>query len=752
MKNIKLNVITIYKSFLHRMHDDCKRLCDFCFPDNSTRRILLKNTIWVFKHFKTASLLLNRYNLQKALLCYKTGGLRELLSRVNGKFHSSSVASLHDLVIEYANLWLQDTKTIIPQDAVVDIIIPVYNAYEYTIKCIQSVLDNSDINYNLYIINDCSTDSRINDYLKSLSTLETNEHCKDIYILDNDVNLGFICSVNRGLKCSQNNIILLNTDTEVPENWISRLMYPIYLDDTVASVTPYSNSAEICSFPDFCQNNDLPTNMTVNEVDSYFKRYGSQDFIEIPTGVGFCMAMNRHAIEQIGIFDEIYGKGYAEENDWCCRAAKYGYKNTHVRNLYVYHKHGVSFALHKDKSKQERIEENLQILFSRYPDYTSSVQKYIKEDPCRLHRLFISEIINSRSDCTKPGILFISHLLGGGTRVYQEQQILIQKSYKRVYSMSFLDDGKTLVLKKHDYKNSLICYLDASHMNKNDLKTILDAFNIQELYINHLLGYPYPDIFEWIDIADRKYTFFIHDFYSVCPRYNLLNNKLQYCGAETNSVKCSECCGKSKDDIAMWREYFYHFLSNASVVIAPSQNTSEIVKKYYPRLNILVKEHEVSLAIHKTYNPEFLQDAIKNIAVIGAIIPSKGVDIVYELADKIERSDLPVCLKVIGTTSRQNKFFRSKSGKFEITGEYRAENISSILSENRICLVVIPSIWPETFSYATAEAMESGYPVIVYNIGAPADRVKKYQEGWLVDEITSDALWEKIKNILFSIE
>ena len=114
MKNIKLNVITVYKSFLHRMHDDCKRLCDFCFPDNSTRRILLKNTIWVFKHFKTASLLLNRYNLQKALLCYKMGGLRELLSRVNGKFHSSSVASLHDLVIEYANLWLQDTKNIIP--------------------------------------------------------------------------------------------------------------------------------------------------------------------------------------------------------------------------------------------------------------------------------------------------------------------------------------------------------------------------------------------------------------------------------------------------------------------------------------------------------------------------------------------------------------------------------------------------------------------------------------------------------------
>ena len=82
-----------------------------------------------------------------------------------------------------------------------------------------------------------------------------------------------------------------------------------------------------------------------------FKKYGSSNTIEIPTGVGFCMALNRACINKIGMFDTVYGKGYGEENDWCCRAVKNGFVNVMITNLFVYHKHGASFGEIITKSK-----------------------------------------------------------------------------------------------------------------------------------------------------------------------------------------------------------------------------------------------------------------------------------------------------------------------------------------------------------------------------------------------------------------
>ena len=75
-----------------------------------------------------------------------------------------------------------------------------------------------------------------------------------------------------------------------------------------------------------------------------FEKYGSNQPIELPTGVGFCMALNRNVLKKIGFLDEqTFGKGYGEENDWCMRAYKAGYKNVLIPNLFVYHKHGMSF-------------------------------------------------------------------------------------------------------------------------------------------------------------------------------------------------------------------------------------------------------------------------------------------------------------------------------------------------------------------------------------------------------------------------
>lgn len=55
---------------------------------------------------------------------------------------------------------------------------------------------------------------------------------------------------------------------------------------------------------------------------------------------------------------------------------------------------------------------------------------------------------------------------------------------------------------------------------------------------------------------------------------------------------------------------------------------------------------------------------------------------------------------------------------------------------------LVPSICPETFSYTTDEIMQMGYPLIVFNLGAPAERVKNYEFGKVVEI-------NKIKEMIF---
>lgn len=261
---------------------------------------------------------------------------------------------------------------------VVDVAIPIYNAYDYTKACIYSVLKNTSIPYNLYLLNDCSTDSRVHELLTEIQKSYSSSTLRHLFVMEHKDNKGFLESVNEIMRITKNHLVLLNSDTEVPGNWLQRLISPILKDESVASVTPITNAASICSFPLFGRDNELPKGASLDEVDRSFSVISERHVIDIPVGVGFCLAMNRMAIRDVGFFDTIFGKGYGEESDWCMRASCHGWKHVWCTNLFVYHKHGASFG---NYTKKER---NSKILIEKYPDYSSKTSIFIKEKKWRL--------------------------------------------------------------------------------------------------------------------------------------------------------------------------------------------------------------------------------------------------------------------------------------------------------------------------------------------------------------------------------
>ena len=248
----------------------------------------------------------------------------------------------------------------------VDIIIPIYNGYNYLEKLFNQIKNNTDLDYNLYVIDDKSSDSRVLPLLKNFEKIFNGK----MHLVENQTNLGFLKTVNKGLELTNNDVCILNTDIELPPKWTTRLMYYIFKYDDIASVTPFSNAATIFSFPEMWIDNDLEIDYKL--IDKMFSKFSLESIplLDFPTGVGFCMAMSRKSLDKIGFFDEIYEKGYGEENDWCMRALRAGFKNVLCPNLFIYHKHGGSFD---SKEKKELCEKHLKILNSRYPEYSQLV-------------------------------------------------------------------------------------------------------------------------------------------------------------------------------------------------------------------------------------------------------------------------------------------------------------------------------------------------------------------------------------------
>jgi GT2 family glycosyltransferase len=271
----------------------------------------------------------------------------------------------------------------------VQIIMPVYNGYEYLKDCIKSIFLNTDLkSHTLVIIDDSSTDCRVTAYLKEL---EEGRDGKRIEILFNTNNQGFVKTINRGMKLSPGDVIILNSDTLVTKNWVDKLRRAAYSKPRVATATPLSNYMTINGIPKPFQYNAIPSGMNVDTFAAFLEDISLLYYPEVPAGVGFCMYIKRDVLEQLGYFDETkFEKGYAEETDFCMRALKQGFVHVLDDSTYIYHVGGVSFESVRDpeiiREKNLMIERNLETLRTLHPEYSSLVKKALDENLAPVHK------------------------------------------------------------------------------------------------------------------------------------------------------------------------------------------------------------------------------------------------------------------------------------------------------------------------------------------------------------------------------
>lgn len=271
----------------------------------------------------------------------------------------------------------------------IDIIVPVYNGLEELKQCISSIVENTDLSlHRLLIVDDKSPDSNVLPYLE----MESRNH-PGIVLLKNEVNQGFSASVNKGMEYSDRDVILLNSDTIVTKNWVEKIVRCAYSSEGIATVTPLSNAATLCSVPEFLKDNPLPQGMSAQDMADLVERCSLKRYPRISVAVGFCMFIKREVIEKVGFFDaQAFEKGYGEENDFCYRSEKEGYIHVMCDDTFIYHKGTASFDT---EEKRKLIEEHERILIQRHEPYVRQNEQYCQKNPnkdlqrnIQLHLLF----------------------------------------------------------------------------------------------------------------------------------------------------------------------------------------------------------------------------------------------------------------------------------------------------------------------------------------------------------------------------
>lgn len=626
-------------------------------------------------------------------------------------------------------LWALPAPVPAPLPFTVDVLIPVYNGMEYLPDLFDSLARARSTPFRLLIGNDASPDAAIQPFLQQQAErLRALDNVQEVVLLENAQNLGFVGTVNRLAQQVQNDFVLLNTDTQVPQYWLERLFAPMLADSAVASVTPFTNAGAICSFPEFFVDNELPAGMTVDDVDAVFARIKDLPAPALSSAVGFCMAIRRSVVQQIGLFDPAFGKGYREENDWCERARAQGFRHVLAANLFVQHKHGGSFSCEEKATLSDR---NGQLLRQRHPGVFEYYQDFISRDPLAPLRRFLHLLVLAQA-AARPVFVLIENAIPGGAREYA-LRLMEEKQAAGVPVLRLIDDFRTRRLEAHWLHDGR--EVQASFQGYAEWGRLLAGMAVEEVFINNLYSFRSPPqcldwLADWRAQSDAPLTLALHDFFMLCPSLFLMDHRKQFCNLPEGDA-CTRCFSALPLDfpvdcnnMADWRARWGALLAATDRILAFSDSSRRLLTRIYPECapRITLQPHSMA---HFAARPVSVPlDKPLTIGIVGAIGWQKGWPVLKDLCDTIEREHFPARIEVIGTLHPE-----FDAPCMHVSGRYQESDLPARLQQSGANIFLMPAIWPETFSYVSHELIACGVPFCCFDMGAPADAARAFERG-----------------------
>lgn len=628
------------------------------------------------------------------------------------------------------------------QAVAITVVVPVFNAPEAVDRCLTALTHHLPQGVRLLIIDDASTDPAMAGVLAGAAC-----QWPQVEILRHSENQGYTATVNEGIRLAgTDDVVLLNSDTQVGPGWLTRLYDSAYRASDIASVTALSNNAGAFTAAAEQVESFCGASSDFELLARAVAQTGSTTQISIPTGSGFCLYLKRSALNEVGLFDEqAFPRGYGEENDWCQRAEAQGWRHVIDGSVFVYHTRSASFGA----EKQALLANAEQVIHSRYPDYPQKVTRAFSATELQRAKLRISEIAEHPAlvSSVRPRVLTVISNRSGGT--YATNQDLMRGVSETLEPFVLWCDRNTMTLYWYSQAGEVEV---ASHRLTHPIEAIphrsaeyndvlarwLVDWAIELVHVRHLAWHS-------VDIPVIAKRLMIpcvlsfHDYYSVCPTVKLLDDQGRFCGGV-----CTPGQGHCKhelwpevsfsslkhDQIQGWQAMFREMLPEFSGFVTTSPDVRALILGRYPELT----EHRFEVIPHGRDFGEFLQLSKPpvsgeplRVVIPGHLTLAKGGALVAELAQRLPASTVE--FHILGSVSPEV----SLPETVICHGEYQRDEFAARICDIQPHVGAVLSIWPETWCHTLTELWSVGLSVVGLPLGAVGDRIAASGAGWLAN-------------------
>jgi GT2 family glycosyltransferase len=255
--------------------------------------------------------------------------------------------------------------------------ITVYNGRAFVPAAIQSAmrLDQTAADVDVLVLDDCSPEPGWSEELEKICAGLGASYYRS------PRNLGIPRNVSLGMRTAAaegyDYVIISNSDVLLPHTLISDMM-AVGAQPDVGSVTAWSNNVSAYSIPNRDPDKYLADQDVVDWIAATLNGHFGDAALDIPAGISFCILIPIRVVEDVGVMDPVFGRGYCEETDWTLRSLERGYRIALCPGTFVYHSgsgstHGAGILT----PGRTTVVENEAIIDMRYPQFRSQVRAFL---------------------------------------------------------------------------------------------------------------------------------------------------------------------------------------------------------------------------------------------------------------------------------------------------------------------------------------------------------------------------------------
>jgi GT2 family glycosyltransferase/glycosyltransferase involved in cell wall biosynthesis len=469
------------------------------------------------------------------------------------------------------------------------------------------------------------------------------------------------------------------------------------------------------------------------------------------------MYVKAAVLARVGVFEEeAFGRGFGEENDLCERAKRAGFKVRLCDDVFVWHRGKASFGAegHGLESK------NAQVLEKRQPGYHAQVRRFFEQNPLApLHDELRFHLERSRKGAER-ALLFLAHASPfasspGGTEHLVRDLVQALRLPRAV--VAFPEGGALVVAEVLEGEVAsptffrfpleapapAFCFEHAEI--EGHLRRIVDLFAISAVHVHHLLFWPLS-LGRVLKLAGIPMCFTSHDYYAVCPNWNLLDlGTGKGCACEAPSSAClvawlSSLAVEVPEDLGAFRRRhraaFRELLGSARAVIFPSAAARDQVCRHVnlDASRVAVVEHGRDLPVTAARRAPGQR---LRLGVVGEVaFPTKGAANYLELVRQCR--DLPVEWHFFGATEKfdfEQRLRAVAGASVQCHGRFARDELGNLLAGQGVDLCVLLPSAEETFSFVLSEVLAAGVPALALRRGALPERIDRSGAGVVVDDL-----------------